>query len=56
MRMRFWFEITRGNENWVKLALGHFLMRLTDRYHAPFEPKPGRISLSPRLMVLASAD
>lgn len=25
MRMRFWFGITRGDEKWVKLALGHFL-------------------------------
>jgi hypothetical protein len=25
MRMRFWSGITRGQEKWVKLALGHFL-------------------------------
>ncbi len=25
MRMRFWSGITRENEKWVKLALGHFL-------------------------------
>ena len=40
MRMRFWSGITRGQEKWVKLSLGHFLEGSQSGYHAPFPPKP----------------
>jgi hypothetical protein len=40
MRMRFWGGITRGHEKWVKLAIGHFLRRPKNSFHAPSTPKP----------------
>jgi hypothetical protein len=46
--LRFWDEITRGVEKWVKLSLGHFFGYLVGRYRAPFAPKPGRMTQSPR--------
>ena len=54
MRMRFWIGITRGDEKWVKLALGHFFGCGTDRAHAPSNPKPGRTAQSPHLSVFSA--
>jgi hypothetical protein len=48
MRVRFWDEITRDNEKWVKLSLGHFFDCFKQGYRAPFTPKPGRMTQSPR--------
>ena len=39
MRMRFWSGITRGQEKWVKLALGHFLSCLTKLLPRAFHSK-----------------
>jgi hypothetical protein len=50
MRVRFWGEITRGVEKWVKLSLGHFLSCINHRLRAPFTPKPGRIAQSLRFI------
>ena len=47
MRVRFWGENTRENEKSVKLSLGVFYSSPRPR-RAPFTPKPGRISQSPR--------
>jgi hypothetical protein len=57
MRMRFGLGITRGDEKWVKLALGHFLnateasrpraFQPKSRSHSPITALAGVISLLP---------
>jgi hypothetical protein len=39
MRMRFWNGITRGDEKWDKLALGHFFDAIDRKLPRAFHSK-----------------